>query len=130
MKTNILNALSVNVAEQERALEILDSLKDGDSLCHGDYHPDNILISDERKTVIDFMNVCHGDPLYDVARTVYLVEYTPVPADTTADDREVVLQLKKMLADLYLIEMNVTREMIQDYLTVITVARLGECPNE
>ncbi|GKU77390.1 phosphotransferase family protein [Paenibacillus sp. L3-i20] len=130
LKTNILNALSVNVAEQERALEILDSLKDGDSLCHGDYHPDNILISDERKTVIDFMNVCHGDPLYDVARTVYLVEYTPVPADTTADDREVVLQLKKMLADLYLIEMNVTREMIQDYLTVITVARLGECPNE
>ena len=26
--------------------------------------------------------------------------------------------------------MNVTREMIQDYLSVIIAARAGECPNE
>lgn len=37
---------------------------------------------------------------------------------------------KKTLADLYLIEMNVTREMIQDYLSVIIMARVGERPNE
>jgi hypothetical protein len=69
------------------------------------------------------MNVCHGDFLYDVARTVFLVECTPAPAD--ADDREMILRFKKTLADLYLIEMNVTREMIQDYLSVIISARVG-----
>jgi hypothetical protein len=74
------------------------------------------------------MNVCHGDFLYDVARTVFLVEYTPVPAD--ADGRETLLRFKKTLADLYLIEMNVNREMIHDYLSVIITARVGECPNE
>jgi hypothetical protein len=72
--------------------------------------------------------VCHGDFLYDVARTVFLVEYTPVPTD--AGDRDTLLRFKKTLADLYLIEMNVTREMIQDYLSVIIAARVGECPNE
>jgi aminoglycoside phosphotransferase (APT) family kinase protein len=128
LKYNILNATTAGLMEQEKALNSLDKLKAGDTLCHGDFHPGNILLSNGRTMVIDFMNVCHGDWLYDVARTVFLVEYTPVPVET--DDRETMLQLKKTLADLYLVEMNVTREMIQDYLSVIMVARMGECPDE
>lgn len=128
LKSNLLKAASANPMEQDRVLETLERLKDGDTLCHGDFHPGNILLSNGNTVVIDFMNICHGDHLYDIARTVFLVEYTPVPAD--ADDRETLLRLKKTLADLYLIEMNVTREMIQDYLSVITAARVGECPDE
>lgn len=45
-------------------------------------------------------------------------------------DREMLLRFKKTLADLYLMQMNVTREMIQDYLAVIIAARVGECPEE
>lgn len=37
---------------------------------------------------------------------------------------------KSILTDLYLKEMNVTREMIWDYLSVIIAARIGECPDE
>lgn len=128
LKSNLLNATSANLTERNRVLETLDKLKEGDTLCHGDFHPGNILLSNGLTMVIDFMNLCHGDPLYDVARTVFLVEYTPVPQDT--EDREKLLQYKKTLADLYLVEMNVTREMIQDYLAVITVARVSECPEE
>ncbi|GIP33566.1 aminoglycoside phosphotransferase family protein [Paenibacillus sp. J2TS4] len=127
--SNILKARSTNLMEPEGVLEILDKLKDGDTLCHGDFHPGNILLSNGTTVVIDFMNVCHGDFLYDVARTVFLVQYTPVPAHTTYD-RESLLRLKKRLADLYLIEMNVTRDRIQDYLSVIMTARVGECPDE
>ncbi len=58
----------------------------------------------------------------------FLVEYTPIPAE--AKDRHMFLRLKKALSDLYLIQMNVTREMIQDYLSVIITVRKGECPNE
>lgn len=128
LKSNILNAASTNLMDQDRVLETLERLKDGDTLCHGDFHPGNIILSNGHTVVIDFMNICRGDILYDVARTVFLVEYTPVPAD--ADDRETLLRYKKSLADLYLKEMNVTREMIQDYLFVIIAARMGECPNE
>lgn len=128
LKYNIVNAPSANSKKQEEVLRLPDNLPNGNTLCHGDFHPGNILIADGYTMVIDFMNVCHGDLLYDVARTVFLVEYTPVPL--AADDREVLLRLKKALADLYLMQMNVTREMIQDYLSVIITARAGECPNE
>lgn len=128
LKCNIVNAPSANSKKREELLRMIDKLPDGNTLCHGDFHPGNILISDGQTVVIDFMNVCHGDFLYDVARTVFLVEYTPVPVEV--DNREMLLEFKKTLADLYLVEMDVTREMIQDYLSVIIAARAGECPNE
>ncbi|WP_346871501.1 aminoglycoside phosphotransferase family protein [Clostridium sp. UBA5119] len=128
LKCNIVNSPSANSKKQEEVLQILDKLIDGNTLCHGDFHPGNILISDGHTIVIDFMNVCHGDFLYDVARTVFLVEYTPEPIEV--GDREMLLGFKKTLADLYLMQMNVTRKMIQDYLAVIIAARVGECTEE
>ena len=128
LKYHISNTSSTNLGNREEVLQMIEKLPDGDTLCHGDFHPGNIFISDGNAVVIDFMNVCHGDYLYDVARTVFLVEYTPVPAE--AADRDAILQFKKALADLYLIQMNVTREMIQDFLSVIIAVRKGECPNE
>jgi uncharacterized protein (TIGR02172 family) len=128
LKYNILEVPAVDSKKREEVLQILDKLPDGNTLCHGDFHPDNIILSDGQTMVIDFMNVCHGNFLYDVARTVYLMEFTPVPKDI--EDKEKLLQFKKTLADLYLMQMNVTREMLKDYLSVIAFARLGECPNE
>jgi uncharacterized protein (TIGR02172 family) len=128
LKHHIQNTQSINLNKREEVLQRIDKLPEGNALCHGDFHPGNILISNGHTIVLDFMNVCHGDPLYDVARTIFLIEYTPVPVEL--GDREVILLLKKTLADSYLMQMNVTREMIQDYLSVIIMARKGECPNE
>lgn len=126
LECNILNGLTSNLKMQKEALYKLNKLGNGNSLCHGDFHPGNIFLSDGKIVVIDFMNLCHGNFLYDVARTVFLVEYAPVSKDIK--NKEMVLELKKSLADLYLIQMGVTREMIKDYLSVIRVARVGECP--
>lgn len=128
LEYNIVKGLSNSLENQKKALKVLEKLGNGNTLCHGDFHPGNILISDNHVVVIDFMNICHGDYLYDVARTVFLVEYTPVPEEM--DNKEIVNQLKKALADLYLMQMNVTRDMINDYLFVISAARVGECPTE
>jgi aminoglycoside phosphotransferase (APT) family kinase protein len=43
------------------------------TLCHGDFHPDNVLLSPRGPLVIDWENATLGDPLADVARTLLLV---------------------------------------------------------
>lgn len=50
-------------------LHSLDSLPDEDRVCHGDFHPDNILMSQSEATVIDWIDSSSGNPLADVART-------------------------------------------------------------
>lgn len=119
---------SLSKEDQREALSMIDNLEDGKTLCHGDFHPWNIFIYEEKCSIIDFMNICRGNYLYDIARTVYLVGYTPVPQDL--ENREQIIELKKALAELYLKEMNVTPLMINDYLEVIKLCRKGECPDE
>lgn len=125
---HIQNANKCKMTDKEEALQILKKLPEGITLCHGDYHPGNILISGTETCVIDYMNLCRGSYLYDIARTVYLVEFTPVPENTA--DKESLLELKRTLADKYLSYMGIRRDIIKDYLKVIGVARIGECPNE
>ncbi len=127
LKYHIKNIL-LTLEKQDEFLQMIDKLPGGNVLCHGDFHPGNILISEGHGYVIDFMNVCHGNSLYDIARTVFLIAYTPVPPE--ASNHDTLLYFKKTLSDLYLIQMNVTREMIQDYLSVIIAVRKGECPYE
>ncbi len=52
-----------------KALATLESLPVGDRLCHGDFHPGNIMVSDLGTTIIDWIDTSLGNPLADVART-------------------------------------------------------------
>lgn len=55
--------------------DMIRALPDGDFVCHGDFHPGNIMIKpDGTPVVIDFMNVCRGCREYDIARTYYLLK--------------------------------------------------------
>lgn len=128
LRYHIQEASALAFEEKEKMLKLLHKLPEGKTLCHGDFHPGNVIISGGKAIAIDFMNVCRGNYLYDIARTVYLVQYTPVP--DMGGDREQLLALKQTLADRYLEKMGVDRELIQDYLTVIAAARKAECPGE
>lgn len=67
----------------EFALATLDELPDGDRLCHGDFHPGNVLIGKQGPAVIDWTDAARGDPAADLARTRLLLrqgavqEYMP-----------------------------------------------------
>ena len=119
---------SITKEERLKALHLVEQLEDGITLCHGDFHPGNLMLSQGSISVIDFMNICRGSRLYDIARTVNLIEYTPVPAGS--DNPEEIRTLKETLSRFYLEQMNLTKDDIKDYLSAITVARMGECPKE
>jgi uncharacterized protein (TIGR02172 family) len=56
-----------------RLLGSLKNIPDGSSLCHGDFHPSNILCSAEKDVIIDWNDTAIGNPMADVARTTILL---------------------------------------------------------
>jgi uncharacterized protein (TIGR02172 family) len=54
---------------REKALSLLETLPDEKTLCHGDFHPGNILLSPHGPVTIDWMTASNGSPWADVART-------------------------------------------------------------
>ena len=69
---------------RDAALEELDRLPDGDALCHGDFHPDNVLLCAAGPAVIDWPWATRGDPCGDFARTVLMARAGSVPPGTPA----------------------------------------------
>lgn len=48
-------------------------MPDDDRLCHGDFHPFNILMPPHGPVIIDWTNAAIGNPLADVAMTVVIL---------------------------------------------------------
>lgn len=71
--------------KQQRILEYIDCLPDGKSVCHGDLHFGNIIISGNRDklTPIDWTNAYSGNPLGDVARTCLMLSSPGKPLGVT-----------------------------------------------
>jgi uncharacterized protein (TIGR02172 family) len=57
---------------RQRALAALDKLPGGNKLCHGDFHPGNILMTERGEVIIDWMDTTRGNPLADLARSSIL----------------------------------------------------------
>ncbi|HTY38497.1 MAG TPA: aminoglycoside phosphotransferase family protein [Bacteroidota bacterium] len=62
-------------AMRDRIIRFLDNLPEGQALCHGDFHPDNLLFQGNRPFVLDWMTAARGNPLADVARTSILLRW-------------------------------------------------------
>lgn len=66
---DIHNTTVLNDTLRNKALAILETLPDGGRICHGDYHPGNVVITKHGPVVIDWMTASLGSPWADVART-------------------------------------------------------------
>ena len=107
----------------------LDTLPDGDALCHYDFHPANVMRSAEGPVVIDWPNATRGAPEADVARTLLLlgagepVSYTPVMRVLTTVGRSLFIWL-------YLRSYRSARPLdmkhVQPWRLPVAVARLAE----
>lgn len=58
-------------------MDELEHLPGGNSLCHGDFHPGNILHRDGTDYIIDWSGATKGDVVYDVAHTYILLRVVP-----------------------------------------------------
>ena len=70
-----------------RLVDLLERLPTGRSLCHGDFHPGNVMLANAAPLVIDWSDAAAGDPIGDVARTCVLMQHAAVPGTGAATHR-------------------------------------------
>jgi aminoglycoside phosphotransferase (APT) family kinase protein len=83
------------------ALRVLEPLPEGNRLCHGDFHPGNVLISELRVSVIDWGNATRGAPEADYARTALLIGHGDPPPGTSRLFRSVIGAGRSIFARAY-----------------------------
>jgi aminoglycoside phosphotransferase (APT) family kinase protein len=91
----------------------LADMPDGDRLCHGDFHPINVLGHNSLPMVIDWPDARCGDPAADVSRSYLLLK---LHAEDIADP----------YLDAYCNIDNMPRASILDWLPFVAAARLAE----
>ena len=65
--------------DKDFVLSLINSLPDGSDLCHGDFHPGNILRQGDQNYIIDWVGVYRGELISDAANTYLLMNNTPKP---------------------------------------------------
>ncbi len=73
LQRKISHASALPAGKRARMLACLEALPGGDRVCHGDFHPGNMLMTGEGAVIIDWIDAARGNPLADVARTTIIL---------------------------------------------------------
>jgi aminoglycoside phosphotransferase (APT) family kinase protein len=113
LRANIQAAPMLGEPRRGQLLDGLAALPDADRLCHGDYHPWNILGTPGQELIVDWLDACSGEPASDVCRSYVLMR--PHLPDFASE-----------YVDAYAAASGGTREAILRWLPFVAAARLAE----
>jgi Ser/Thr protein kinase RdoA (MazF antagonist) len=72
LKYKINDVEVLSPVQKSKVLISLESMPGGNWLCHGDFHPGNIMVTGEDAVIIDWVDASIGNPLADLARTTII----------------------------------------------------------
>jgi Ser/Thr protein kinase RdoA (MazF antagonist) len=73
IRWNLSQACLLTETRKAAILQLLDRLPEDETLCHGDIHPENLILTATGPLVIDWEGSMHGSPAGDVANTCLLI---------------------------------------------------------
>lgn len=120
---HIERARCLSVMQRKQALALLESLPDGDRLCHGDLHLGNVMDTGRGEIVIDWLNALSGEPCGDVARSWVVLRF-PTRADLI--ERWYLRLLLPFYLRAYRRCSGDSLQLLRQWILVGAVARLGE----
>lgn len=129
LRRKIVEAPDLAAGARAAVLDALDALPDGTALCHGDFHPGNVIMTPSGPVIVDWPNATRGHPVADVARTLLLIEHAAVgPAPT--DHGGVIAAMRAAFAAAYLEHYAglrpLTGDDLQAWMIPVAAARLAE----
>ena len=130
LQRKIRGANGLSESSKERLLTSLDRLPNDKALCHGDFHPNNIVLTERGPVLIDWVDATEGHPLADVARSRHLLLTASLPDTAPAAQRSQVEQFRALFCEAYLLRYDQlrphAREELDDWLPLVAAARLSE----
>lgn len=107
-KENLSRAIALSSGilgdKAKRIIDFLDTLPEGDSICHGDLYPGNIIVAKDKLVAIDWSGAYRGDPTGDVARTCLIINSPAVQPGIPEIVGNMFAFPKWMIGQLYLNE--------------------------
>mgnify|MGYP001825204786 CR=1 FL=1 len=73
LRTKISEAMQLPLEDRRAAQELLDRLPVGQALCHGDFHPANIILTARGPVILDWFDAAAGDITADFVRSSLLM---------------------------------------------------------
>ena len=113
-------------SERAVVLASLSRMPAGDHLCHGDFHPGNVILAQERFFIIDWIDASRGNPAADLARSSVLFLGHIANSPLSSEERRLMELFHQTYLDAYWQGMNVNRDEYAMWLPIIAAARLGD----
>jgi len=110
-------------------LKIIQNTEKRYNLCHGDYHPDNLLVENNETYVIDWINARIGNPIIDKARTYILLKFGSLPEEQDENTLKRIEIMRKKIVEKYieLIEKDIENtELFFKWTLVMAATRTTE----
>jgi hypothetical protein len=113
LAANIAAATLIDKPRKQALLDAIVDMPDGNRLCHGDFHPLNILGDTSNPVIIDWLDARRGDPAADVCRSYLLLKLHAA-------------EIAMAYVDAYCRLSNVDRCTVLRWLPYVSAAKLAE----
>lgn len=111
-------------------LAVLHQLPDDNKLCHGDFHPDNLILGSDGTVIIDWPNARRGYPLADVARTSVILQTGPLSPTLSPAKRAFLNSARALFRAAYVQRYfqisSLSRQPLPNWEVPLAAARLNE----
>lgn len=111
--TKIRGNPSLSAAEQALLIDDILRLGQGSALCHGDFHPDNVMVENGELAVLDWADASIGCAKADACRSYLILLLHARP-------------LAQIYLDLYCQKSGATPAQVLDWLPIVSALRLAE----
>lgn len=120
----------LTLEEKAAVLDVLTELPEGASVCHGDYHPDNVVYKNGEPVVLDWMTGTSGNSCGDVARTLLILKFAVLPPSMPWFTRQLITLFRKAFTRFYWESYRkhtmITKEQVEAWTLPLMAARLVE----
>jgi aminoglycoside phosphotransferase (APT) family kinase protein len=126
--SNKIKRADIDKSVRIKALKCLEQLPRDDKLCHGDFHPGNVMVTQTSPMIIDWVTATQGNPLADIVWTRLILKLDNLPEGDS--NKKAIDSVRPTLYEGYhngyRKVRDVDNEALRQWVFPVAVARLGD----